>query len=367
MSNAMSDHPPRRRLRDLGIAVGRLKPGPLNCITDVPGIRVGESTVISDSPHVARTGVTVIVPGEDGEIQQQNCFAGYHSLNGNGEVTGLLWIEEAGLLSTPIALTNTHQVGVVRDALITYESGRRKMDTWMLPVVAETYDGYLNNINAPNVTQEIVHEALRSANAGAVREGNTGGGTGMICHAFKGGTGSASRQVNACGAAYTVGVLVQANYGAREGLRLNGVPVGTRIPLSQVPSAWPDPPRKEGSIIAIIATDAPLLPGQCKRLAQRATIGLARTGGVGYNSSGDIFVAFSTVNKVDPSATKVSPVLMLPNEQLDPLFDAVAESVEEAIWNALTCAETMTGLNGHTAQAIPIDALKAAYSAATTG
>lgn len=355
----------RVRLRELGITVGELKPGRLNAITDVPGVRVGQTTVISDEPHVARTGVTAVIPRDD--IRDNNCFAGYHSLNGNGEVTGLLWIEESGLLSTSIALTNTHQVGIVRDALITYESEQRKFQGWMLPVVAETYDGYLNDINAPNVTRESVYEAVRNADGGPVEEGNTGGGTGMICHAFKGGTGSASRVVTVGGETYTLGVLVQANYGARRALRLNGVAIGMQIPVTHTPSAWPVPQRKEGSIIAVIATDAPLLAGQCKRLAQRATIGVARTGGVGYNSSGDVFLAFSTGNSVPDESGKPVSVRMLPNEHLDPLFDAVAESVEEAIWNALTCAETMAGLNGHTAHAIPLPELVAAYTSGRSG
>ncbi len=348
----------RARLRELGIIIGNLPTGPYNAITDVPGIKVGHTTVIYDRPRVARTGVTVIVP-RGGAIRQDCAFAGYHSFNGNGEMTGLLWIEESGLLTSSIGLTNTNQVGIVRDALVEYTIVKHDGKGFYLPVVAETWDGVLNNINAFNVTKHHVYEAVARASSGPVAEGNVGGGTGMICHDFKAGIGTASRIVSLKYGKFTVGVLVQANYGERSQLRVNSVPVGQEISLKQIPTPrrkpWP-----EGSIIVIIATDAPMLPMQCKRLARRATVGMARVGGVGHNGSGDIFLAFSVGNHVPSDAKRPAPVKMIPHHQMDPFFEAVAESVEEAILNSMTSAQTMVGYKGRTAYALPLDGLKQA-------
>jgi D-aminopeptidase len=353
------------RARDLGIVVGKGVPGPLNAITDVGGVRVGHVTLIDgEGPLVVgrgpiRTGVTVVVPAES--IGSSGLFGGSHRLNGNGEVTGLEWMRESGLLTTPIGLTNTHSVGVVRDALIAAEVGSHPPDEmfWSLPVVAETWDGRLNDVNGMHVRPEHVRRALERAGRGPVAEGNVGGGTGMVCHGFKGGVGSASRVV--APREFTVGVLVQANHGRRERLAVNGVPVGEHIPHAEVPVPGRPPaggPSGEGagSIIVLVATDAPLLPHQCIRLAQRAGLGIARTGGAGENSSGDMFVAFSTANVVptgdDPADGSIVEVRMLEDAAIDPLFHAVIEATEEAILNALLGAETMTGRDGVTAHAL---------------
>ncbi|MFN8457170.1 MAG: P1 family peptidase [Anaerolineae bacterium] len=346
----------RPRLRDLGIIIGDLPPGPYNAITDVPGVLVGHTTVIADEPYVARTGVTVIIPRED-EIRDDRAFAGFHSFNGNGEMTGLLWLEECGMLGSPIGLTNTNQVGVVRDSLIWHDVENFESRGFKLPVVAETYDGWLSDIDAFHLTEDHVHQAIAIAHSGYVEEGNVGGGTGMICHDFKGGIGSASRLVESKSGPYVVGVLVQANHGDRHAFRVDGVPVGREIGPEFVPLPWEEPPQG-GSIIVIIATDAPLLPMQCKRLAQRATVGLARVGGIGHNGSGDIFLCFATGNHIYANANGKRNLEMIPNEHLNPFFEAVAEAVEESILNALTAAETMTGYKGHTAHALPLDELQ---------
>ncbi len=346
----------RQRLRDLGITIGEFPPGPHNAITDVPGILVGHTTLIYDEPRVARTGVTVITARE-GDLYRDQCYGAYHSFNGNGEMTGVHWLEESGLIGAPLAITNTHQVGVVRDALVAYETQKYPDSQWLLPIVAETYDGWLNDINGFHLTQADVFAALGNAKSGPVAEGNVGGGTGMICHWFKGGIGTSSRRITLPAGDYTVGALVQANYGTRRHLRVDGVPVGRLIDTDEVPA--PRPVHKpDGSIIVVIATDAPLLPQQCKRLAQRATVGLARVGGTGYNGSGDIFLAFATGNHVPLATTAPIPVHMLPNAQMDPLFDATAEAVEESILNALCAAETMTGFQEHTVHALPLDELQ---------
>jgi D-aminopeptidase len=321
----------------------------------VADVWVGHTTLIHDEPRVARTGVTVILP-RAGNILADHCFAGYHSFNGNGEMTGTHWVAESGLLGTPIAITNTHQVGVVRDTLVAYEVGLDPRVEWLLPVVAETYDGTLNDISAFHVTKDHVLAALAAAGPGPVAEGSVGGGTGMVCHEFKGGIGTSSRVVEIGSAHYTVGTLVQANYGARVDLRVDGVPVGRLIPVERVPSPltqW----TPSGSIIVAIATDAPLLPVQCRRLAQRATVGLARVGGYGHNGSGDLFFAFATGNSIPWGAEQPLPVQMLPHAQMNPLFHATAEAVEESILNALTAAETMIGYGGHTVYALPLDEL----------
>ncbi len=369
----------RVRARDMGIIIGRLTPGPLNAITDVDGVRIGHTTLISgDGPLVVgkgpvRTGVTVIVPRAD-NVGVDPVFVGYHVLNGNGEMTGLPWIEESGLLSTPVALTNTHSVGVVRDALIAYDVARNggpSDQAWSMPVVAETFDGFLSDVNGMHVRREHAFAALDHADGGAVQEGCVGGGTGMICHGFKGGIGTASRLVSRRplpGAAetdtrrgWTVGVLVQANHGQRALLRIDGVPVGQAIGPEVVPTPHVAAPSGGGSIIVVVATDAPLLPGQCRRLAQRATLGIARVGGLGENSSGDIFLAFSTANHgLGKCGIGEEPreVHMLPNEALTSLFEAVGEATEEAIVNALCAATTMVGVDGHTAHALPLDQLR---------
>jgi D-aminopeptidase len=266
-------------------------------------------------------------------------------------------VEEFGLLTSPIAITNTNQVGLAHQAIVEYGASKHGGFAFKLPVAAETYDGWLNDIDAFHLKAEHVHQALDSARSGPVAEGNVGGGTGMICHDFKGGIGTSSRLVEAPGGRYTVGALVQANYGDRSFLRVDGVPVGREIGPERTPVPWTEPP-SAGSIIIIVATDAPLLPVQCKRLARRATVGLARVGGVGHNSSGDIFLAFATGNHLPAQAESPLELKMLPHQHLNAFFDAVAEAVEEAILNALTAAETMTGYQGHTAHALPLDELQ---------
>ncbi len=346
----------RARTRDLGIVIGRFPTGEHNAITDVPGVGVGHRTLIYDEPRVARTGVTVIVP-RDGAIWGDNCFAAFHSFNGCGEMTGTHWLAESGLLCYPIALTTTHHVGTVHEALVAYGQEKRLTTLSSLAVVAETYDGWLNDLDAFHIRREHVYEALANARSGPVAEGNVGGGTGMICHDFKGGIGTSSRLVEVTGDLFKVGVLVQANHGDRQDLRVDGVPVGRLIGLDRVPAPRIRP-AATSSIIVIVATDAPLLPGQCRRLAQRATVGVARVGGIGHNGSGDIFLAFATGNHVPAGAREPFPVDYLPNHQMNELFAALAEAVEEAILNALTAAETMTGYMGRTAYALPLDRLQ---------
>lgn len=373
------------RARDLGIVIGRGRPGPANAITDVPGVRVGHATIVrGDGPLVVgkgpvRTGVTMIVP-HDGDVFTEPLYAGSHTLNGNGELTGLEWIREAGQLSGPIGITNTHSVGVVRDAIIRSAVRGHSFGSsyWSLPVVGETWDGLLNDIDGFHVTADHVDEALAAAAAselGApVAEGAVGGGTGMVCHEFKGGIGTASRVASEASGGFTVGVLVQANYGRREWLRVDGVPVGEAIPVTDLPSPYPDdddesppatPPPGSGSIIVIVATDAPLLPHQCERLAQRAGLGIARMGGTGAHSSGDLFLCFATGNRTLPRASyradpRVTVELRALNDfAIGDLFDGVIEATEEAILNALVEAETTTGRDGITAHALPHDRLLA--------
>jgi D-aminopeptidase len=362
------------RYRDLGLSVGLLPPGPENAITDVAGVRVGMTTLIEGDGRLEvgkgpiRTGVTAIVPHEG--IGEEPLFAGSHTLNGNGELTGLEWVRESGLLTTPIAITNTHSVGVVRDALVAFEVQNRPKGPafWSLPVVGETYDGALNDINGQHVRAEHLFAAIESASDGPVPEGVVGGGTGMICHDFKGGTGTASRIVqDGRGNSWTVGALVQANHGDRERLAVDGVHVGGAIPTSEIPSAWDEEEAvgsaAEGSIIVIVATDAPLVSHQLRRLAQRVSLGIARVGGGGGDSSGDIFLAFSTANagRLTTSKTDAGPgpigVEMLPNREITPLFWGVIEATEEAILNALVAADTLVGRDGITAHALPHDRL----------
>lgn len=363
------------RARDLGIVVGGLPTGPHNAITDVAGVRVGHTTVVEGEGPLrrghgpVRTGVTMVVP-HDGNVWTEPVYAGFHRLNGNGEMTGLPWLEEAGMLLSPVGLTNTHSVGVVRDALVALEveelpAGR---EAWALPVVAETWDGLLNDIDGFHVTADHAQAAYRSAHDGPVGEGAVGGGTGMVCHDFKGGIGTASRRVADAAGGWTVGVLVQANHGRRERLAVNGVPVGLEVGTDVVPAPAAPPSFQPGtgSIIGVVATDAPLLPIQCRRLAQRAAFGVARTGGVGENGSGDLFLAFSTGNRGMPPChlgdepPLTATVRTVANTYLTALFDAVIEATEEAILNALVAAETTVGANGVTAHALPHDRLRAA-------
>jgi D-aminopeptidase len=373
MMGTMSRHESsesRQRLRDIGITIGRLPTGEHNAITDVKGVRVGHTTLISGDGALVvgegpvRTGVTVIHPHE-GDVGLDPVFAGYHSFNGNGEMTGLLWVKESGMLTTPIAITNTHSVGVVRDAIISYEVKRLRRPEifFSLPVVAETFDGWLNDINGMHVREEHVWDALDAASDGPVSEGCVGGGTGMNCHEFKGGIGTSSRVVTEEDGGWTVGVLVQANYGARHLFRVDGVPIGELIPYDEVPGFAEARKRTgDGSIIIIVATDAPLLPHQCDRLAQRATVGLARVGGIGANSSGDIFFCFATGNRGLPGAEErtrqVSDCRMISPDAMTPLFEACAEATEEAILNAMCMATTTTGVNGRTVHALPLGRLR---------
>jgi L-aminopeptidase/D-esterase-like protein len=358
------------RARDLGVPFDGT-PGQFNAITDVPGVEVGATTLIhGDGPlkvgeGPVRTGVTVILPR--GSNDTHPAYAGWFSLNGNGEMTGTTWVEESGLLEGPIGITNTHSVGVVRDSTIKWELDHKmSRQPWALPVVAETWDGWLNDLNGFHVKPEHVFAALDSAKPGPVAEGNTGGGAGMICYGFKGGTGTASRVLAKDDGGYTVGVLVQCNCGSRRLLTIAGVPVGKEIPMeehaaSNVPSVAP--PGSEargdvGSIIIVIATDAPLLPHQLKRVARRAALGLARTGSVSGNGSGDIFIAFSTANPNADDPPGPNKVETVSNEKIGSLFEATVQATEEAIVNAMVGAKTMTGIDGHTVPALPHDELQ---------
>jgi len=343
------------RARALGIPFDGA-PGRFNAITDVEGVTVGYSTLIEgEGEHAVRTGVTAVLPRRQATTDKP-VFAGVFSLNGNGEMTGTHWIEESGFLEGPVLITNTHSVGVVRDAAIQWRIRQGDADAsgywWSLPVVAETWDGHLNDINGFHVRPEHVFAALESAHGGAVAEGNVGGGTGMICHEFKCGTGTSSRLVTIDKREYRLGVLVQANYGVRGELRIAGVPVGKVLNNDLL---WSEP-KDDGSIIIVIATDAPLLPHQLKRLARRAPLGLGRNGSYSGNGSGDIFIAFSTANEAANQAA-MTALTALGNEQLDPLFLATAQAVEESIINAMIAAEPMTGYQGHKAAAIDHQAL----------
>ena len=372
------------RERDLKLPIGGT-PGPLDAITDVAGVEVGHTTLISGEGKLVvgkgpvRTGVTVVHPR--GKANSDPVFAAWFTLNGNGEMTGTTWVQESGLLEGPVAITNTHSVGVVRDAIIQWEVSRKNaLQPWWLPVVAETYDGSLNDINGFHVKPEHVIAALDGATGGLPKEGVVGGGTGMVCHGFKGGIGTASRKLPDEQGGYTVGVLVQCNYGARRDLRIAGVPVGEEIPdlVGCIANSDPLPagttrPRcdaarpgggpdseDQGSIIVVVATDAPLLPHQLKRIATRVSLGVGRQGGFGGNSSGDIFVAFSTANsRAWFNDGPVTDIKMLPNDRITPLFQATAQATEAAITNALLAAETTTGANDLRIYALPVDRLVA--------
>lgn len=341
------------RARDLGIPLEGT-PGRWNAITDVAGVEVGHTTLIRGSGQLVvgqgpvRTGVTVVLPR--GKNSADPVFAGWFSLNGNGEMTGTAWVEESGFLEGPVAITNTHSVGVVRDAIIAWQVRRGFLyQAFSLPVVAETYDGYLNDVNGFHVKAEHVWAALEAAASGPVAEGNVGGGTGMNCFEFKGGIGTSSRRL---ASGHTVGALVQANFGRRFQLRIAGVPVGRELDCEKWPPCWSRQPR-EGSIIVVAATDAPLVPHQLERLARRVSLGVARTGGISGNGSGDIFLAFSTANPGAARRSGEATVTMLANAALDPIFEAVIESTEEAILNAMVAAETMVGRDDHKSIALP--------------
>ena len=376
--------PPRApRARDLGVPFGGT-PGPLNAITDVAGVEVGHSTLISGSGLLVvgkgpiRTGVTAILPR--GRDSGDPVYAGWFTLNGNGEMTGTTWVEESGFLGGPVLITNTHSVGVVRDAVIEWLVKQGYDFDWSLPVVAETWDGSLNDINGFHVAKAHVFAALDGARGGPVAEGNVGGGTGMICHRFKGGIGTASRRVTIENTSYTLGVLVQCNYGSRPQLQVAGVPVGREIadqlPCFATRGSLPTSERfprcaeagspagrgtgagEQGSIIAVVATDAPLLAHQLKRVAKRVTLGIARMGGIGGDSSGDIFLAFSTANPGASASTGRPTVTFIPNDEINPVFEATAQATEEAIVNALVAAQTMTGANDLRVTALPHDRLR---------
>ena len=351
--NADSSAP---RARDLGVPFEGT-PGPLNAITDVAGVEVGHVTLIEGDGSLrvghgpVRTGVTAIHPR--GRAGAAPVFAGWFSLNGNGEMTGTAWIDEAGILDGPILLTNTNSVGTARDAALTWLIRRAGEDSdpatqWFLPVVTETWDGTLNDINGFHVKPEHVFAALDSARGGPVAEGNVGGGTGMICYEFKGGIGTASRVVACADARYTLGALVQANHGLRHQLRIAGVPVGLEIPVGRERAIESE----AGSIIIILATDAPLLPHQLKALARRAALGLARTGAVAAYTSGDLLLAFSTANAEAVARPQTTTANILGSDHLTPMYEATVQAVEEAIVNALVAARTISGINGYTVEAL---------------
>ena len=352
------------RARALGVPFDGT-PGPHNAITDVAGVEVGHVTLNSGSGKLVRgkgpvrTGVTAILP--TGKRFGERVFAAWDALNGNGEMTGAAWVQESGHLGTPILITNTHSVGTVRDAVIEWNANRGTAEGYSgdfsLPLVTETWDGFLNDVNGFHVKKEHAFQALDNAKGGPVAEGNVGGGTGMVTHRFKGGIGTSSRVLSKEEGGYTVGVLVQANYGRRELLQIAGVPVGREIP-DLLPKRG-GPADGTGSIIVVIATDAPLLPHQLKRIARRASLGIGVVGGRGENTSGDLFIAFSTANPENAKTEGVARVEMLPNERISPLFAATVSATEEAIVNSLVAAETMEGIDGNTVYALPHDRLRA--------
>jgi L-aminopeptidase/D-esterase-like protein len=357
----------RPRARDLGIPFEGT-PGPFNAITDVAGVTVGHTTLIAGSGKLqvghgpVRTGVTAVLPRGQDSLSNP-VFGAWFSQNGNGEMTGTTWVEESGFLEGPVMITNTHSVGVVRDAVIQWRVAHAGADAtgyfWSLPVVAETWDGWLNDINGFHVKPEHAVQALDRAHDGAVEEGSVGGGTGMICNGYKGGIGSSSRRLDAKDGGYTIGVLVQCNYGTRNNLRIAGVPVGREIPAPEPYAFMTSDLVERGSIIVVVATDAPLLAHQLKRLARRVTLGLGRNGSISGNDSGDIFIAFSTANSGAAASAHVVDLKMLPNDSLDPVFRATVEATEEAIVNALVAAQDMIGIDGHRVIALPHAALRA--------
>ncbi len=371
MAAALAAPGAKERARDLGIPFDGT-PGVLNAITDVKGVEVGYATRIEGEGKLVvgkgpvRTGVTVILPR--GRQDTSPVYAGWFSQNGNGEMTGTTWIEESGQLEGPVAITNTHSVGLVRDSIIAWnvDAGRLTEQPWMLPVVAETWDGELNDINGFHVSKQDVYSALNTAKGGPVAEGSVGGGTGMICYQFKGGSGTASRVVDKKYGGYTVGVFVQCNCGFRSQLRVAGVRVGLAVPAKseEMAALHRDADQDLGSIIIVVATDAPLLPTQLKRLARRATMGLARTGSTSGNGSGDIFVAFSTANRGADNPPGPNAVHTVSNSNISALFGATVEATEEAILNAMVAAPTMKGANGVTIDGLPHDKVRELMKAA---
>jgi D-aminopeptidase len=364
---AQQNPPAKPRARDLGVPFDGT-PGPLNAITDVAGVTVGHTTLISGEGKLqvgtgpVRTGVTAVLPRSKDSMMNP-VFAGWFSQNGNGEMTGTTWVEESGFLEGPVMITNTHSVGVVRDAVIQWRVQHGQPDPtgywWSLPVVAETWDGWLNDINGFHVKPEHAFHAIDAAHSGPIEEGNVGGGTGMICNGFKGGIGTSSRKLDAKSGGYTVGVLVQCNYGTRSNLRIAGVPVGREIPEDPAYSHVAFAQEDWGSIIVVVATDAPLVSHQLKRLARRVSLGLGRNGSISGNGSGDIFIAFSTANSGSAKPDGTVQLTMLPNDRMDPLFAATVQATEEAIINAMVAAETMTGIEDHKVIALPHDKLRA--------
>ncbi len=364
---AQENPPAKPRARDLGVPFDGA-PGPLNAITDVPGVTVGHTTLVSGEGKLevgkgpVRTGVTAVLPrGKDS--MSSPVFAGWWSLNGNGEMTGTTWVEESGFLDGPVMITNTHSVGVVRDAVIQWRVAHGQPDPksywWALPVVAETWDGWLNDINGFHVKPEHAFHAIDSAHAGPVEEGNVGGGTGMVCNGFKGGIGTSSRKLDTKLGAFTVGVLVQCNYGSRANLRIAGVPVGREIPEDPASASASFNELDRGSIIVVVATDAPLVAHQLKRLARRVSLGLGRNGSISGNGSGDIFIAFSAANPGAAAADHLVDLKMLPNDRIEVVFAATVQATEEAIINAMVAAETMTGIENHKVIALPHDRVRA--------
>jgi len=380
LTNPVEGQAPKRG-RELGIPLDGT-PGTLNAITDVPGVEVGMVTLVSGNGKLVtgkgpiRTGVTAILPR--GKASDQPVYAAWFTLNGNGEMTGTTWIEESGFLGGPVMITNTHSVGAVHTGAIEWAVQKGKEFTWSLPVVAETWDGGMNDINGFHVTRQHAIEAIDNARSGPVPEGNVGGGTGMTCNQFKGGTGTSSRRITVLGNTYHVGVLVQCNYGGRPRLSVAGVPVGQEIPdllpcfaplsdgtLAGRPACQTDGSGGRdggdmGSIIVVVATDAPLLPHQLKRVVKRAGLGIGRMGGIGGDSSGDIFIAFSTANAGADAPATIATVQSIPNETINPVFEATIDATSEAILNAMLAAETMTGANGRRVHALPHDRLLAA-------
>jgi D-aminopeptidase len=361
-----SNPPTKPRARDLGVPFDGT-PGPFNAITDVSGVTVGHTTLAFGEGKLqvgkgpVRTGVTAVLPrGKDS--MTNSVFAGWWSLNGNGEMTGTTWVEESGFLEGPVMITNTHSVGVVRDAVIQWRVNHARPDPtsewWSLPVVAETWDGWLNDINGFHVKPEHALHAIDTAASGPVQEGNVGGGTGMVCNGFKGGIGTASRKLDAKDGGYAVGILVQCNYGTKDNLRIAGIPVGREI-VGDVPYARTSFANDDhGSIIVVVATDAPLVAHQLKRLARRVSLGLGRDGSISGNGSGDIFIAFSTANPGAAAEDHVVDLKMLPNDKLGPVFAATVQATEEAIINAMVAAETTTGIENHKVIALPHDKLR---------
>jgi D-aminopeptidase len=362
-----SQEKPKPRARDLGVPFDGT-PGPNNAITDVAGVLVGHTTLISGEGKLQvgkgpiRTGVTAILPRGKNSMNDP-VFAGWFSQNGNGEMTGTTWVEESGFLEGPVMITNTHSVGVVRDAVIQWRVNHGQPDPtsywWSLPVVAETWDGWLNDINGFHVKPEHAFHAIDTAHSGAVEEGAVGGGTGMICNEFKGGIGTSSRVVKLEEGAFTVAALVQCNYGRRPQLRIAGVPVGKEIPDAPAYASATFHGAERGSIIVVVATDAPLLSHQLKRLARRVSLGLGRNGSISGEGSGDIFIAFSTANASASKEKGITDLKMLPNGHLDSVFAATVQSVEEAIVNAMVAAETMTGIENHRVIALDHEKLRA--------